>query len=474
MSERLAPEDVAAEFEFARLGDERLDRRLIELAKSFAASPRASIPVATRNLAGREAAYRFFGNDRVTLDGVVSGHVHRTHQRALEAKRIRAVHDTTGLVYRGERDGLGPIKKAGQGFFAHVALGLSRTEDREPLGVLGVLTYAHEKNSPRKAMTRSQQAMASRSLPREDRLSSRWERLAHAVHDSLPSGVEAIHVMDQEGDDFTLICELVEAGISFVIRGSGSRLTNAARASVATAMESAQGYLFRHVALNPRSVHKSRGKGRPQRAERDAQLFIRWAPLEIRRPDHVDPTRPRLMPLTVVHVYEPNPPKGEEPVEWFLFTSEAINTIEDAALVVDDYRARWTIEELFKALKSGCGVESRQLTSFDALNRILGLLLPIAWRLLLLRHLSREKEPRAATAVMTAEQLKLLRVLLVSRDTRHELPKTPTVRDVMLAIAALGGHIRNNGDPGWIVLGRGYQLYVDAELLWMATRSDQS
>jgi hypothetical protein len=27
----------------------------------------------------------------------------------------------------------------------------------------------------------------------------------------------------------------------------------------------------------------------------------------------------------------------------------------------------------------------------------------------------------------------------------------------MLAIAALGGHIKNNGDPGWLVLGRGYE-----------------
>ena len=27
----------------------------------------------------------------------------------------------------------------------------------------------------------------------------------------------------------------------------------------------------------------------------------------------------------------------------------------------------------------------------------------------------------------------------------------------MLAIARLGGHIKNNGEPGWIVLGRGFQ-----------------
>jgi hypothetical protein len=31
------------------------------------------------------------------------------------------------------------------------------------------------------------------------------------------------------------------------------------------------------------------------------------------------------------------------------------------------------------------------------------------------------------------------------------------IRQAMLAVAQLGGHIKNNGDPGWLVLGRGYE-----------------
>jgi hypothetical protein len=34
----------------------------------------------------------------------------------------------------------------------------------------------------------------------------------------------------------------------------------------------------------------------------------------------------------------------------------------------------------------------------------------------------------------------------------------------MLAIAALGGHIKNNGDPGWLVLGRGLHDLLLLEL----------
>jgi hypothetical protein len=40
----------------------------------------------------------------------------------------------------------------------------------------------------------------------------------------------------------------------------------------------------------------------------------------------------------------------------------------------------------------------------------------------------------------------------------------------MLAIAALGGHIKNNGDPGWLVLGRGYEKLLVLERGWLAAR----
>jgi hypothetical protein len=61
---------------------------------------------------------------------------------------------------------------------------------------------------------------------------------------------------------------------------------------------------------------------------------------------------------------------------------------------------------------------------------------------------------------------------------KKPLPARPTVRDAMLAVAALGGHLKNNGDPGWLVLGRGLYDLLLLELGWRAreeiARSDQS
>jgi hypothetical protein len=55
----------------------------------------------------------------------------------------------------------------------------------------------------------------------------------------------------------------------------------------------------------------------------------------------------------------------------------------------------------------------------------------------------------------------MLRALCAKND--HQIPKVPTARDIMQAIALLGGHIRQNGEPGWIVLWRGYETVLDAE-----------
>lgn len=51
---------------------------------------------------------------------------------------------------------------------------------------------------------------------------------------------------------------------------------------------------------------------------------------------------------------------------------------------------------------------------------------------------------------------------------KKPLPRSPTAREALLAVAALGGHIKNNGDPGWLVLGRGLFDLLLLEMGWRA------
>jgi hypothetical protein len=276
--------------------------------------------------------------------------------------------------------------------------------------------------------------------------------------------------MDQEADDYLVFGELMAAGVGFVIRASPNRVTtNGLRAGELLASKPSQ--IFRTVTLSVRPKKVMRRGSRLARAEREAMLEIRWGAVTLGRGQNVEISLDELS-INAVHVIEPAPPDGEQPVEWMLFTSEPVTSLEQATAIVDHYRARWMIEEYFKALKTGCSFEKRQLTSLDSLSRALGLLVPTAWHLLLLRHQSRAAPTTPATSVFDSEQLLLLRTLMAKY--RYVLPPTPTVRDAMLGIAALGGHIRNNGDPGWQVLGRGFTRFVEAEEVWRLARSDQS
>lgn len=458
------------EFEGLSLGDRRLDERARRIVGAISASPGDSFPRQEATVAGREALYRFLSNRKVSLAKLLSGHVEATIARMKGRPVVRVVHDSSAFEFKGEREGLGILLGNKMGFIGHVSLAIAGDESREPLGVLGVSTFVRKDALAHRGMTMYERMKASWAKPRSERESSRWERQALESANHIPAGTRAIHVMDQEADDYLVFGELMAAGVGFVIRASPKRVaTNGLRASELLASKPSQ--IFRTVTLSARPKKQTRRCSRLARAEREAMLELRWGVVSLSRGQNVECSLDELS-INAVHVIEPAPPDGEQPVEWMLFTSEPVTSLEQATAIVDHYRSRWVIEEYFKALKTGCSVEKRQLTSFDSLTRALGLLIPVAWHLLLLRHQSRAAPTTPATSVFDREQLLLLKTLMAKY--RYVLPPKPTVRDAMLGIAALGGHIRSNGDPGWQVLGRGFTRFVEAEEVWRLARSDQS
>jgi hypothetical protein len=117
-------------------------------------------------------------------------------------------------------------------------------------------------------------------------------------------------------------------------------------------------------------------------------------------------------------------------------------------------------EEFFKALKTGCQFERRQLESYKSLDNALAIFLPIAVRLLAHRGASRA-DPTGACATLTAQQIAILRL----HTTRFMSP-TPTNEEATLALAEFGGHLRSNGPPGWAVLGRALDRLLLIEIGW--------
>jgi hypothetical protein len=72
--------------------------------------------------------------------------------------------------------------------------------------------------------------------------------------------------------------------------------------------------------------------------------------------------------LSVVSVREHTPPQGKEGLEWVLLTNVFVKNFEEAIERIRWYKLRWTIEEYFRILKSGCKIESSRLSTKERLE----------------------------------------------------------------------------------------------------------
>lgn len=459
---------VAEEFAEAEFGDARLTARLAVVAEAVAASPGASFPQLARTEGELEGVYRFLNNERVSPKGILAPHIAATRER-IGMSDVLVVHDTTEFMFGGwvPRAGLAPIRGAGstQGFFGHFALAVAMDGSRRPLGLLGLQTIVR---------TRRTASKRRRIVP--GREYERWVNLALDVHAGLP---HAIHVMDREADSFEVFAKLACASAPFVVRlrDAPNRVVeqDGERPVLSNVIAQHPVRLTREVPLSRRVPHDVKHADRrfPPRAGRTAKLEVRAARVTIPRPNgHFlrNEVPPRL-DVNIVLVQEVENASYIEPVSWMIATTLPIATVADVERVVDAYRARWVIEEFFKALKTGCAYEKRQLETFHALANALAVFAVMAWRLLLLRSAARLRPDAPATDALTIDQVHLLKTLPQMNAPgipRIKIPPRPTTQDAMLAVARLGGHIKNNGPPGWQVLGRGYDSLLLLQLGWRA------
>lgn len=79
--------------------DERLNKRMRVLLDRLGSKPSASLPAACKGWDETIAAYRFFNNEKVTDQKVLSSHRDATHKRMAGHKVVLCVQDTTEMDF---------------------------------------------------------------------------------------------------------------------------------------------------------------------------------------------------------------------------------------------------------------------------------------------------------------------------------------------------------------------------------------
>jgi hypothetical protein len=464
---------LETEYEGVDLGDTRREARLAKIAHDLGSEPAKSFPVlyedSSASLAG---LYRLCSNPRVRWSVIAEGHFEATAKRCADAGEVLCIHDSTSFDFGQdtEREGLGPLEGGGRGFFAHLSLMVSADAAHRPLGVMGLHLWTRQEIA-KELRGKKHKDTRRESRPWEERESRRWKDQAGKTEGFAADRFRLIHVCDREADEYDFLAFLLDPRQPrrFVVRNRYDRCVEGdPRLKIREKLLTAETLYRLTVDVRARKPKKDvppkERKTHPARASRTAHLDVCAIPLELVRPDHAPAGLPATLSLGAIWAHETDCPDGEEPIDWVLLTSEPIGTAEEVQQVIRHYQGRWRIEEYFKALKSGCAFEQRQLFTYKALTSVLAVFLAVAWRLLLLRTLSREEPDAPGTAVLSPRQLQVLRARLKKRPP----PENASVREALLAVAALGGHLLFNGDPGWIILSRGYEKLLVLEAGWQA------
>src|SRR2546423_1922038 len=253
---------------------------------------------------------------------------------------VVGVQDTTELNLGGRRaraNGYGPIGKGGavRGLLLHAGLAVEAGTG----AVLGLVDA--------QVWNRDKGALAPRrSRATADKESQRWLDGAAHAGEVLAAANSVTVVSDRESDIYEhFACR--SANVDLLVRARHNR-------RIESGPDSAGDLLYRFVDdLPEKGRFRVNIPATPGRKPRTAELAIRFAPIRLCRPDSAARKLPNTIDLMLVDVREVSALAGSTPIHWRLLTTHRVTNLGEARRIIDLYRMRWTIEELFRTLKTG-------------------------------------------------------------------------------------------------------------------------
>lgn len=417
-----------------------------------------NIRTMSRNRAEQVGYYRFLENPNVSVSELVRSAADHCQQQ-VAGRHVLAISDSSEINLQAqarhlESEDIGVVGNNHDiGFFLHPTL-VADADSGFPLGLSAIQLWHRDPKRPDKHERQYPQ------LPIEEKESYKWLLSAERSRYSLMAGdaVCVTHVGDRESDIYEEWVRVPDAHTHLLVRACRDRrLHDSATMLYETlSQQPVEGTYSVAVMAEPRRAQKAR----------EAWLAVRFTPVTLRRPKKVNAhDYPESVSLYAVEAKEVTPPAGVEPIHWRLLTTHPVNTVEQALQVIQWYRWRWQIEQLFALLKRvGLDLESTRLESVKAIERLTILAFMVALRLLQLKT-GRADETLSASVTFSEQQQQCLSHLmptLQGRTQKQQNPFSPgSLPWATWLIARLGGWAgyRSQSPPGIRTLSQGLKKF---------------
>lgn len=468
---------IDEEFGKLDLGDKRLAVRLRSVMERLLDSPQASIKSACRGWAETLAAYRFFNNDAVTPEAIITPHQQAITKRAKSYDEILVIQDTTELDFSNHKHlkGTGPLNyEERRGFLMHTQF--VSTADRLPLGIWNTKIFARDDQEFRKNR---------KQLPIDQKESFRWLEgfeLACDLAQSLPDS-QVISISDREGDIYEVFeawqrrMDNQEPSAQLIVRANQDRALSSPSNTEAKQtdhlfdkMRKAREVGFIEFEIKSREQLKKKAGTRKLTYRQGRLVKQRLHVCQVTpRPPHR--TGKKLQPVSywAVLAEEIDPPIDQDPIDWLLLTTIPTTSFEEAKKIISHYLARWDIEVFHRTLKTGCRIENIQLKTPEALLPCLVTYAIVAWRILYLTHLGRHCPELPCGVVFDEVEWKTAFAVYHSRKTKPPSQcNEPSIGEMIRMVASFGGHLGRKGDspPGAQAMWQGLTRLKDFALGW--------
>lgn len=396
--------------------------------------------------AGEMAAHRFLSSPYVTPEGIIETFSERARQASV-GRRVVVAQDTTEINFSGRsaaRRGLGPAGDGKTpGFFIHPNVVVD-ADDEAVLGLAGCQIWTRQEG---KVSERSERAI-------EERESARWLKGSRAAAKALVGhAAQVIGVSDREGDVWDHFAHAPQ-GMDLAIRSRHNRPLEGGK-PLFEALAGQAPLAATLVKVAPRG---------PGDKGRTAKVVLRAGKVRIARPRTAPRTDPKTLELGFVEAIEQDPPDGVKPLVWRILTTLPVQTADDARDVINCYRLRWRIEEVFRALKrDGLALEETQMQEAERLFRLAAMGLGAAVRIIQLVDARDGASHRPMSDVLDQNLLAEVAIIVRSREGATAKQKNPHPQGSLAwlswVVARYGGWNCYGKPPGPKTMAKGWQRF---------------